>query len=226
MVTKPALCLYEFGGFRLDVGKRLLLRGGEVVALTPKCFDILLVLVESKGELLSKDELMQRVWPDSFVEESNLTYNISTLRKALGEKATSHQYIVTVPGIGYRFTAEVREVNGSTDEPVSIALSAPLPIQRNVKGKVVIGAVLLILFSGSLIYWLARKSSSTIYPPSPIQSIAVLPFKRLGSDASSDRCGRSAASCPSAALARPTGRLRQRRRETRGIRAASCASHG
>lgn len=108
MVTNPAAYINEFGDFRLDVAKRLLLRDGEIVALTPKCLDILLVFVESGGELLSKDELMRRVWPDTFVEESNLTYNISVLRKVLGERAGKHQYIVTISGRGYRFVADVK----------------------------------------------------------------------------------------------------------------------
>jgi DNA-binding winged helix-turn-helix (wHTH) protein len=113
-VTKQAQSIYEFGLFRVDAAKRLLLREGEAVQLTPKCFDILLALVESSGEVVSKDVLMKQVWPNSFVEEGNLTYNISVLRKALGERAGAHQYIVTVPGRGYRFVETVKEqLNGS-----------------------------------------------------------------------------------------------------------------
>jgi Tol biopolymer transport system component/DNA-binding winged helix-turn-helix (wHTH) protein len=100
---------YDFGPYRLDPAKRLLLKDGEQVQLTPKAFDILLALVEESGRLLEKDELIKRVWPDSFVEEGNLTVNISTLRKAFGESPNQHRYIVTVPGKGYRFVADVRE---------------------------------------------------------------------------------------------------------------------
>ncbi|HET8677590.1 MAG TPA: winged helix-turn-helix domain-containing protein, partial [Blastocatellia bacterium] len=75
--------LYEFGPFRLDGAERLLLRNGEVVPLTPKAFDVLLALVEQAGHLLGKEELLKTVWPDSFVEESNLADNVSRLRKAL-----------------------------------------------------------------------------------------------------------------------------------------------
>ena len=100
--------IYEFGPFRLDAQKRLLLREGEPVKLFPKEFDTLLTLVERSGELLDKDELMRRVWGEVVVEESNLTTNISHLRKILGEKPNHHQYIVTVPGQGYRFVAGVR----------------------------------------------------------------------------------------------------------------------
>jgi DNA-binding winged helix-turn-helix (wHTH) protein len=100
---------YEFGPFRVDVEERLLLLDGQVVGLTPKAFDTLLVLVRNRGRMLGREELMRQVWPDSFVEEANLTVNISTLRKALGERPHEHRYIVTVPGRGYRFMADVRE---------------------------------------------------------------------------------------------------------------------
>src|SRR5947199_4986190 len=104
---------YEFGPFRLDPMKRILLRDSRQVQLTPKAFDTLLTLVEASGQLLEKDALMQRVWPDSFVEEGSLTVNISTLRKVLGD---NRGYIVTVPGRGYRFVAGVRELLNADGE--------------------------------------------------------------------------------------------------------------
>jgi Tol biopolymer transport system component/DNA-binding winged helix-turn-helix (wHTH) protein len=100
--------IYEFGPFRLDAQKRLLLREGAHIKLFPKEFDTLLALVQHWGEVLEKDELMRQVWGDVIVEESNLTRNISHLRKLLGEKPDQHDYIVTVPGQGYRFVAGVR----------------------------------------------------------------------------------------------------------------------
>lgn len=100
--------IYEFGPFRLDAQKRLLLREGSQIKLFPKEFDTLLALVEHWGEVLEKDELMRQVWGDVIVEEGNLTRNISHLRKLLGEKPDQHDYIVTVPGQGYRFVAGVR----------------------------------------------------------------------------------------------------------------------
>ena len=109
-MTRQAQSTLEFGAYRIDAGKRLLLRAGEVVPLTPKCFEILLMLVENSGQVIDKEVLMKRVWPDSFVEDGNLTYNISVLRKALGERTNEHLYIVTVPGRGYRFVADVTEV--------------------------------------------------------------------------------------------------------------------
>ncbi|MGH9905296.1 MAG: winged helix-turn-helix domain-containing protein, partial [Pyrinomonadaceae bacterium] len=100
---------YEFGPFRLDAAERVLLRGPDLVPLTPKVFDILLALVERGGHIVEKDDLMKRVWPDSFVEEGNLTQNVSLLRKALGETPGGPQFIETVSRRGYRFVATIRE---------------------------------------------------------------------------------------------------------------------
>jgi TolB-like protein/DNA-binding winged helix-turn-helix (wHTH) protein/lipopolysaccharide biosynthesis regulator YciM len=99
----------EFGPFRLDPDKRLLLRDGEPVALAPKAFETLLALIEQPGRVITKDELLQRIWGDTVVEEGGLTRNISILRKALGEKPDDHQYVVTIPGRGYQFVANVHE---------------------------------------------------------------------------------------------------------------------
>ena len=101
--------VYEFGPFHLDATRRLLLKKGKTIKLFPKEFDTLLALVESNGKLLEKDDLMRRVWQDTIVEESNLTTNISHLRKLLGETRYRHDYIVTVPGRGYRFVAGVKQ---------------------------------------------------------------------------------------------------------------------
>src|SRR5262250_1468279 len=101
---------YEFGPFRLDAAEHLLLRDGEAVPLTPKAFDLLLALVERHGHLLEKEELLKKVWPDTFVEEANLASNISQLRKALGDGENGQRYIDTAPKRGYRFVASVREI--------------------------------------------------------------------------------------------------------------------
>lgn len=107
---------YEFGSFRIDVTERTLLGGGgAVVSLTPKAFDTLLLLVENCGHTLGKQELMEQVWPDQFVEENNLAQNISALRKALGEGGG--KYIETVPKRGYRFVGDVQE---TWDEDVDL----------------------------------------------------------------------------------------------------------
>ncbi len=108
--------VYEFGDFRLDTAKRLLRRlDGTAVPLTPRVYETLLYMVEHHDTVLDKERLMEAVWPDSVVEENNLSQNISTLRRIFGETPGSHRYIVTVPGRGYRFVAEVREQtdNGS-----------------------------------------------------------------------------------------------------------------
>ena len=106
----------EFDVFRMDLVKRRLLRKGEPLQLTAKVFDTLLALVESNGEIIEKDDLMKKVWPDRFVEEGNLTQNISILRKILGESPADKQYIVTVPRRGYRFVAEVTLLSGDGRE--------------------------------------------------------------------------------------------------------------
>ena len=108
--VKPS---YEFGPFRLDQERYLLVRNGETIQLSPKAFEILLFLVTHRGEILKKETLLEAVWPDTFVEESNLAQNIFLLRKALGEEKNEHRYIVTLPGVGYRFVAAVTEVTAS-----------------------------------------------------------------------------------------------------------------
>ena len=109
--------IYEFGPFRLDPGERRLSREGQPITLRAKIFDTLCVLVEAHGHLLDKDELIHRVWPDAVVEEGNLAHNISALRKTLGEPATGQKYVETVPGRGYRFVAEVREIQRRESGP-------------------------------------------------------------------------------------------------------------
>lgn len=100
---------YEFGPFRIDLTEHILFRESLPVPLTPKAFDTLLALVENPGRILEKDDLMSRVWPDTIVEENNLTQNISALRKALGQNPEERTYIETIPRRGYRFVATVRE---------------------------------------------------------------------------------------------------------------------
>lgn len=103
--------VYDFGPFRLNATERTLVRDGEPIRLTPKVIDTLLVLVEGKGRIVTKDDLMEAVWPGTFVEESNLASNVSLLRKALGEDADGQPYIETLPKRGYRFIAQVNEVS-------------------------------------------------------------------------------------------------------------------
>ena len=170
---------YEFGRFRLNVAERLLLREGEPVPLTPKVFDILVTLVEHGGQVVAKDDLMKRVWPNTFVEEGNLTQNISLLRKALGETPGGTQFIETVPRRGYRFVAETSQSShddlipkfAETTQPEPPLVSTPTRARRTpvfalAAGLVVIGIIGLVYFTG----WGRTGNASAI------QSIAVLPF--------------------------------------------------
>lgn len=113
--------VYEFGPFRLEARERVLRRGDEIVPLTPKAVEILLVLVEQPGRVVSRKELLARVWPNTFVEDGNLTVYISLLRRALGESSDESRYIETVPKRGYRFIADVRIDRCRADAPVVVA---------------------------------------------------------------------------------------------------------
>jgi DNA-binding winged helix-turn-helix (wHTH) protein/TolB-like protein len=170
---------YEFGRFRLKVAERVLLRDGEIVPLTPKVFDILLTLVEKSGQVVSKDELMKRVWPDTFVEEGNLTQNISLLRKALGETPEGMQFIETVPRRGYRFVADINEatdlepveIRAATTEIPAAAVTAA-PARRRTPAFVLAAGVVVTTLVGLFYFTGWSKAGNT----SAIQSIAVLPF--------------------------------------------------
>jgi DNA-binding winged helix-turn-helix (wHTH) protein len=105
--NRDASQIYEFGDFRVEPAERKLLRGEEIVVLTPKAFDTLVLLVRNSGHLLEKEELISKLWPDSFVEEGSLSNNIFLLRKALGEDPA---FIETVPRRGYRFVGAVRQL--------------------------------------------------------------------------------------------------------------------
>jgi DNA-binding winged helix-turn-helix (wHTH) protein/Tol biopolymer transport system component len=118
-----ASVVHEFGSFRLDPAERLLLRAGEHVSLTPKAFDLLVYLVDHAGRLVTKQELMSALWPNTFVEEANLAFTVSALRKALGDGQDGEQFIQTVPTRGYRFVAPVthdenRPVSSTSETPV------------------------------------------------------------------------------------------------------------
>ena len=108
MIDQQKTRVFEFSGYRISDDERILKRNGEVISLPPKVIDLLLVLLQSGGRVLTKDELMQTVWADTFVEETNLTHNISLLRRVLGEKQNGTKFIETIPRRGYRFAADVR----------------------------------------------------------------------------------------------------------------------
>ena len=122
--------IYEFGPFCIDSEKELLLRDSEAVPIAPKAFQVLLVLVSHSKQVVTKDDLMKTVWPDTFVEEANLSRNIFLLRKALGESPQDHQYIVTVPGRGYRFAEDVRLV---PDRELNIVAASHSRVEMEVR---------------------------------------------------------------------------------------------
>lgn len=148
--TQGARSFLEFASFRMDREKQLLLREGKPVPLTPKAFQLLAVLIEGRNEVVSKDELMKAVWPDTFVEETNLSRNIFALRKALGE-TDRNRFIVTVPGHGYRFAEQVRVVS---EPPRTIVSATHRKVQlRIIEGRrwgpiVIATAVVLVISAG------------------------------------------------------------------------------
>src|SRR5450759_5768671 len=107
------MALYTFGPFQLDEEARVLSRDSTPVPLTGKVFDTLTVLVKSRGLVMEKEQLLSALWPDTVVEEANLTQNISTLRKALGDSAKEYRFIATIAGRGYSFVAPVVELPGA-----------------------------------------------------------------------------------------------------------------
>src|SRR5687767_4336690 len=107
---------YQFGPFRLDTVKRRLMRDGELVKLTPKAFETLLALVEQRGKTIEKDELLNKVWAGTIVEENNLNQSITALRKSLGDSRHESQYIATIPSAGHRFVADLQIVEEPADE--------------------------------------------------------------------------------------------------------------
>jgi DNA-binding winged helix-turn-helix (wHTH) protein/TolB-like protein/tetratricopeptide (TPR) repeat protein len=185
---------YEFGRFRLDTAQRLLFRDQEVVPLTPKVFEILLVLVQADRHVVGKDDIMTKVWPDTFVEEGNLTQNISMLRKALGDGQDGQTFVETIPRRGYRFAALV---NRATDYQPVVELNgvfAPagpgsdpvysertLDPRRTRRGAAIVGIMMAvaIIVAGTL-YFTRRPVAGDV--PRAIDSIAVLPFVNDTSD--------------------------------------------
>jgi TolB-like protein/tetratricopeptide (TPR) repeat protein len=211
--------LYEFGDFRLDTAKRVLQRlDGTTVPVTPRVFETLLYMVEHHDTVLDKERLMEAVWPDSIVEENNLSQNISTLRRIFGETPGSHGYIVTVPGRGYRFVAEgrVRTDNGNVTVKAEQGTGPTLAKDRTeaatAKGRqqspdktggplalAVLGVIVLtaaFLAQGPSVGWLkkhrigdATPATSPANVTDAVHSIAVLPFEPLDRDMNDESLG-------------------------------------
>lgn len=150
--------MYEFGPFRLDPRKKLLSRGPEPVTLTPKVFETLVLLVENRDRVLSKDDLMGKLWPDTFVDEANLSQNIFILRKTLGETAQDQRYIVTVRGTGYRFAEAVREVPHSRHTVLSSTPRVGSPRMNRLALGILATFVVAALTAG-LMFWRSRREA-------------------------------------------------------------------
>lgn len=170
--------LHRFGEFRVDAKNRLLLRGSETIPITPKAFDLLLLFIENSGTLLEKDELIERLWGSTVVEESNLARNISFLRKALGEHPKHPEYIVTVAGHGYRFVADVQEELANNGAPFTIDARFPSKVQRPARSRaitfVAVAAVVILSVGMALALLRAKKPPPAASLPL-VKTIAVLP---------------------------------------------------
>ncbi len=206
--------LYEFDSFRLNPADHSLVCGEKPVSLTPKSFDILVTLIERNGQLVTKDELMKKIWPDSFVEEANLTVNVSALRKALGDTTEHQQYIETVPKLGYRFTARVTARDGSLAPVVEISNRALEPPQKDIQTEAKSSAAVLPISKPSHAdghQWLVvaslaaavllamigfaifRKPPLAIHVIPEPRRLAILPFQNIRKDPDSDFLGYSLA---------------------------------
>src|SRR5688572_26910650 len=181
--------VYGFGPFRIDPLKRRLWRDGEPVRLTPKAFDLLLVLVEDAGRTIEKDELLEKVWPGIAVEDNNLNQNITTLRKSLGDSRKESQYIATIPGVGYRFVAEVTKITETLTQTANSAVernaeenvealevSRPAPAARAFR---YFSLAIVPLIVVALVYAVYALYTRERRPKLAISSIMVLPLENL-----------------------------------------------
>ncbi|MEO8572685.1 MAG: winged helix-turn-helix domain-containing protein [Pyrinomonadaceae bacterium] len=170
--------VYSFRGFRLDPARRLLHDpAGKRVALPPKAFDTLLYLVGNAGRLIGKDELMSAIWSDSIVEENNLNKNVSVLRRVLGDALASHRFIVTVPGQGYKFVADVEMTSNEakvTDVPAAYGGN------RSPRSALFLLVAVILLLIATSAYFVTRRANSD--KQEPFRTVAILPFRPLVSD--------------------------------------------
>ncbi len=194
--------LFEFGPFRIDTANRLLLRDGKPIALKPKVVDTLLVLIENRGRVLEKDELIQKLWPDTFVEEANLTQNIYEIRKALNSSG-EESYIETIPRRGYRFAAQVKELPFAEDVaaaahpgeigPVNPAIAPSAGRARLSRTWVLICSVLLLSLLALISYYFLSTRTKLTPANTEIKSLAILPFKSLSTEAADESMGQAMA---------------------------------
>ncbi|HEX7296995.1 MAG TPA: tetratricopeptide repeat protein [Pyrinomonadaceae bacterium] len=207
MSLRP-LSFYEFGPFRINVTERLLQHGNELVPLSPKVFDTLLILVENHGHVVEKRELMELLWPDTYVEESSLTQNISLIRRALTNGETDRQYIETIPKRGYRFIGDVTQINElpqdvvrstagvnessqNVDRPTAAfnAVHQPQPQSRTRRANLYLAAVAVCVLVAVIALGYKLKRKTPVAGGLAGKSIAVLPFKTIGTSDESDLLG-------------------------------------
>ncbi|HKD92861.1 MAG TPA: winged helix-turn-helix domain-containing protein [Terriglobales bacterium] len=185
----PAKHIYEFGEFRIDPEERLLIRDGNPIPLTPKAFETLLALVENSGRVVKKDDLMNRVWPDAFVEEVNLAQNVSAIRRVLD--TSGEQYIETVPKLGYRLIVKAKVIGepeeGTDPSPASpmaaaaeSASAAASPKKPRIKRRVTVVGLTAVLVAIGVTWRL--KTHVAKDAPVHISSLAVLPLENLSKD--------------------------------------------
>ncbi len=177
---------YEFGPFQIDKLNHVLLRDGETIPLKPKVYDTLLLLVENRERVIEKEELLRRLWPDTIVEEANLSQNVYLLRKVLGENANGETYIQTLPKRGYRFVATVNEIlsNRTADTVAEVQViqdQQPLskPRRKWRPAAVASVGVLLMLAVSSGVYFWMKRNSKAVESAATVKSIAVLPFRSM-----------------------------------------------
>jgi eukaryotic-like serine/threonine-protein kinase len=164
-MTQKTRYFYEFGPFSLDPDECLLMLDGKPVPLAPKAFEALVTLVESAGHLVDKDDLMRRLWPDSFVEEGNVAKHVSLLRKVLSEATNGREFIETIPKRGYRFVGDVREVSEPVPDSQTQAVPTANPIGKKWRA-LAAGALALVLLVPGAILWFARvRAHSRRSPP-------------------------------------------------------------
>jgi TolB-like protein/DNA-binding winged helix-turn-helix (wHTH) protein/Tfp pilus assembly protein PilF len=170
---------YCFGRFVLDPAEKVLLRDGHAVSLPPKALETLLVLVEKHGHVMDKAELLQRVWPDTFVEEATLAQNIFTLRKALDDSPDGPEYIETVPKRGYRFVAPVKTAKVQELHSTESQTSSRKALSRTLLW--VVPALLIAILSAGIYFWARPHRIAPAPGPNKIM-LAVLPFENLSGD--------------------------------------------
>jgi len=192
VMSQQATDLYEFGPFQIDSQNRLLFRDGQPVPLKPKVIETLLLLVENSGRVLEKDELIEKLWPDTFVDEANLTQNIYVLRKALTTAADSTSYIETIPRRGYRFTGDVRKISAGTTV-VEAETGTTRTTRTGSRWMWVAVGVAVVAILGALGFRLLASRSRAPVSSSSVKSLAVLPFRPLTAGSEDDYIGQGMA---------------------------------